>query len=222
MEGPRELQSPCALEIDAGCVDARSGRSMVLHAREKVSSARLVLLACCLGIVAWYVSLALQVDGNNDNDAVYYLGVARHMARTWRFEENIVWQFLDRPGSVIHRPFTYWQGLVSLVLVPVLLVFHGPHAPFVFMALVSGCTLLLLWYLVTAAAPLAHPVAQAATLFTFGLSPAMAAFRVDTDTVPLMHLWLAASLVALATKRLKTAACIARSSQRCPFSGSSM
>jgi hypothetical protein len=162
-----------------------------------------------LGIAAWYVSLALRVDGNNDNDAAYYLGVARHMVRTGRFEENIVWHFLGHHASVIHTPFDYWQGLTSLILVPVLVFFHGPHAPFVFMALVSGCALLLLWYLVTTAAPFAHPLAQAVTLFAFALSPAMMRYRVDTDTIPLMQVWMIASLIALVTRRLKTAAGIA-------------
>jgi hypothetical protein len=110
---------------------------------------------------------------------------------------------------VIHRPFTHWQGLTSLVLVPLLLVTQNVHAPFVAMALISGCTLVLLWYLVTVAAPLRHPLAQGAVLLVFATSPAMVTYRFDTDTVPLTQLWLVGTLVAIAVKRLKTAASIA-------------
>jgi hypothetical protein len=210
MEGSTtESQGQRAFGVDTSVPALREWRWGFLDARRRARGARLVLLACCLGIIVWYVSLALRVDGNNDNDAAYYLGVARYMARTGRFEENIVWHFLARHTSVFHPPFDYWQGLTSLILVPVLLVFRGPQAPFVFMALVSGSALLLLWYLVTSAAPLAHPLAQAVTLFTFALSPAMIVYRVDTDTVPLTQVWLTGSLVALASRRLKTAACVA-------------
>ncbi|MET0593167.1 MAG: hypothetical protein ABW133_10730, partial [Polyangiaceae bacterium] len=207
MNGSRELRGECAIDVDRPLV-LRSWPSEVWGTRERTRAVAFLLLLFCFAVIAWYISLALRVDGNNDNDAAYYLGVAKYMLRTGRFEENIVWQFLDQPTSVFHRPFTYWQGLPALALVPVLALFRGPHAPFVFMAIVSGSALLLLWYLVTIAAPLAHPLARAVTLFTFGLSPAMTSYRVDTDTVPWMHLWIVASLVALATSRWKTAACI--------------
>jgi hypothetical protein len=215
MDGSTESGGRCVLEVDHGVAHAadrvvtRDGWRAWLDVRRRAQVGRVALLVGCLGIVAWYVSLALRVDGNNDNDAAYYLGVARYMARTGRFQENIVWHFLGHPTSVIHAPFTYWQGLTSLVLVPVLVAFRGPHAPFVFMALVSGCMLILLWHLVTQAAPLKHPIAQAVTLLAVGLSPAMTTYRVDTDTVSLTQLWIVASLVALAAGRLKTATCIA-------------
>ena len=170
---------------------------------------KLLLLAVCLAVAVGYVVAAARVTGNNDNDAAYYLGVARYIARTKTFAENIVWTFIGRPASVIHHPFTHWQGLTSIVLVPVLMSTQNPHAPFVVMALISGVTLLLLWYLVTTAAPLRYPLAQGAVLFVFATSPAMLTYRLDTDTVPPMQLWLVASLVALAVQRWKTAASVA-------------
>src|SRR5215510_1467965 len=95
-------------------IESGDRRWAVLDAWQRTRGARWLLLVGCLGVIVWYISLALKVDGNNDNDAAYYLGVARYMARTGRFEENIVWHFLGRPDSVFHRPFNYWQGLTSL------------------------------------------------------------------------------------------------------------
>src|SRR5262249_39910485 len=116
-------------------------------------------LLFCACTTLWYVVVALDTHGNSDNDSAYYFGVARHIARTGRFEEPIVWHFLSHAPGLPHAPFDYWQGLAALVLVPALWLF-GPtvKVALIVVALIDGIGLALLWYLIAIAAPIRYRV----------------------------------------------------------------
>ena len=49
--------------------------------------------AFALGVAITLVRLAWDRHGHLDNDPAYYAGVARHIATTGRWEEQVVWHF---------------------------------------------------------------------------------------------------------------------------------
>ncbi len=164
--------------------------------REVVASLAAVLAVCVL-----YVVIGARARGHCDNDALYYFGVARHMVRTGHYEEPLVWQFLAPAASLVHRPFDYWQGLTSLVLVPPLAVFGNTHhTALVTMAVVSCAGLLGFWFLVTLAVPIRSRLARWLACFGFAFAPGMATYRFDTESVPVFQLALVASLAAFARR----------------------
>jgi hypothetical protein len=170
----------------------------------------LALLGFALAVCVLYLAVAALADGNEANDGAYYFGVARHIARTGRFEEPIVWQFVKPPATLIHWPFDYWGGLTSIVLVPPLAVFGATvKTAMVTMGVISCAALLAFWYLVCVAIPLRSPAAQLVGLVSFALSPALASMRFDTETIALYHLLLLASLAAFAKGRLIWSAVLA-------------
>ncbi len=176
----------------------------------RLAPPELCSLVFCVCAIAWFVVVAMHTSGSGDNDAAYYFGVARHIVKTGRFEEPIVWQFLNLPRSVVHRPFDYWQGLTSLVLLPAMFLF-GPtsRVALLTMAAISGLALLVLWYLIAIVAPLRHRVSQYIALLTFATAPAMKMLRFDTDSVPVFHLALLTTLTAFAARRHTLAVCLA-------------
>src|SRR5262245_10731144 len=112
-----------------------------------------------LGVVAAatiaYLIAALRVTTIPTNDGAYYYGVARHIATTGRFEEPIVWHFLNPPDTIEHTPFDYWGPMTPLLLLPSLSLFGAePATAFLTMAVLSAATLLAFWYLVCIALPL--------------------------------------------------------------------
>ena len=114
-----------------------------------------------LGITAVYVEIGGSAQGNLQNDSAYYFGVARHMATTHRFEEPIVWHFVNPPPVLVHPPFDYWGGLTSVVLAPILAAFGATqHTAFVAMAAISGLTVVAFWYLLCVALPIRYAVLQ--------------------------------------------------------------
>jgi hypothetical protein len=169
--------------------------------------------------VAWTVAVILAVQfvragltlaGSTSNDAAYYYGVARHMAETGRFEETLVWHFVVKPLTLVHRPFDYWHGLVSLTLVPIFAAFGSSYrVAGAAMGVVSGASVLAFTYLVTTAAPLRNAIVRIVAIVLFGLSPALMVYRFDVETIPFVHLWMLMSLIALGRGRLALAAGLA-------------
>lgn len=160
------------------------------------------LLVLTLMVGALYLQIAAAGRGNLQNDSAYYFGVARHMARTGRFEEPIVWHFLHPPDTVAHAPFDYWGGLTSLVLVPFLRLFGATQqVAFLVMAGVSALSLVAFWHLVCVARAVRSAPAQVVALVAFAFAPVGAAFRFDTESLPLFHLLLILSLIGLFTRR---------------------
>lgn len=167
----------------------------------------LATLFTALVIAAHYLSIAGEMASNRQNDAAYYHGVARWMARTGTLDEPIVWHFLTRPEHAVHPAFDYWQGLTSIWLVLPMTLFGATHAVATYaMAFLSGCTVLAFAYLVTRAHPLRHHGLQLAAVLAFGLTNAMQSFRFDTETPVVFHMALLASLIALVRKRWVLAA----------------
>jgi hypothetical protein len=149
-----------------------------------------------------YLVAASRIDEIAYNDGAYYYGVARHMASTGRYEEPIVWHFLQPPSRVPHTPFDYWGGLTSLLLVPPLAIFGAtPHTAFASMAVISAAALGIFWYLVCCALPLRHQAAQLLALVLFALSPAMDVYRFQPESTSVAQVFLLASLVALCRRR---------------------
>jgi len=167
-----------------------------------------------LGFAAWgavaFIAIGRALPGSNDNDAAYYFGMARHLVLTHRWDEPLVWQFLTRTPHIAHAPFDYWHGLTALSLVPAMAVF-GPTASVAgtVMGVVSGASLLLFAYLISCAAPLENPALQVLALLLFMWSPAVVPYRFDVETIPFVHVWILASVIALAKRRLGWAAAFA-------------
>jgi hypothetical protein len=169
----------------------------------RVDPWRAGLLAAALAIAGSYVWLALRASGNADNDGAYYLGVARHIVRTHRWEEPIVWHYL-RDVPLPHRPFDYWQGLTSLLLLPALTLFGpGDRPALLTMALLSSASLLMMWHLVTGPMAPRHALAQIVALLVFAFSPGMDIVRFDTESVVPFQVVLLGGLWAFSTGRLR-------------------
>lgn len=162
----------------------------------------LATLTTALVIAAHYLSIAGEMASNRQNDAAYYHGVARWIARTGTLDEPIIWHFLTRPDHVVHPAFDYWQGLTSIWLALPMALFGGTHEVATYaMAFLSGCTVLAFAYLVTRAYPLRHHGLELAAVLAFGLSNAMQSYRFDTETPVVFHMALLASLIAFVRKR---------------------
>ncbi len=153
------------------------------------------VLAIAIGVV--YLVIGARAGGPADNDAAYYLGVARHLAKTHRFEEPIVWHYLTPPPALLHAPFDYWQGLTSLILAPV-----WRHATLA-MAALSALSVLAFWRLGCRA--LRRPAVQLLALLLFAFSPAMAIYRFDTEAVVPAQLALLGAALALESRRFRLA-----------------
>jgi hypothetical protein len=162
----------------------------------------LSLLAFSLAVCAAYVVVALRFKRITFNDGAYYYGVARHMARTGRFEEPIVWHFLHLPDSIVHAPFDYWGPATSLLLVPSMLVFGATfRTAFVTMSVISSAALLAFWYLVCRALPLRYRVTQLLALVIFAFSPAMDVYRFQPESIAIAQLFLLLALIAFCHRR---------------------
>lgn len=160
------------------------------------------LAAVTIGISFCYLHIASMANGNADNDAAYYFGVARQMVESRTFQEPIVWQFLAGAKTVVHPAFDYWQPLTSLVLLPSMTVFGASHrVALVTMGVISVASLFLFWWLVSMVLRLRSPTAQFAALIAFAFGPAMMTFRFDTESAPVAHLVMLGALVALAKRR---------------------
>jgi hypothetical protein len=159
---------------------------------------RITALAICVA----YVAAGATAAGSTDNDPAYYFGVARHILRTHRYEEPIVWHFLVKPARVLHHPFDYWSGLASLSLLPFLAVFGATHqVAGAAMGLVAGLSVVAFAHLIGTAAPLRSRIVQLVALLLFAFSPALMRLRFDVETIPFVHLWMILALVALARRR---------------------
>ncbi len=166
----------------------------------------LALLIVALGVATVYVQIGASCEGNLQNDSAYYFGVARHMAMTHRFEEPIVWHFVDPPPTIVHPPFDYWGGLTSMVLAPILSVF-GPtqHVAFIGISVISGLSVLAFWYLLCVALPLRYPVLQLLGLLSFAFAFTARNYRFDTESLQLHHLLLIGLVISLVTARFRAA-----------------
>lgn len=168
-------------------------------------AAGLLLLALVVG--AHYLVIGWGAAGSFDNDAAYYLGVARYLAAHGRLEEPIIWHFLSPPGAIVHSAFDYWQGLTSIVLAIPLAIFGRTHlVASLTMAGLSGLGVLLFTHLVVVAKPLASRAGQLVAVLAFAYSPAMATFRFDTESSVVFQLGLIGALLAIAYERLALAA----------------
>ncbi|MEB2310299.1 MAG: hypothetical protein OZ921_07395 [Sorangiineae bacterium] len=163
---------------------------------------RALSAAITLAAVLLYFIVAAGARDNLQNDSAYYFGVARFMAETGHFAEPIVWHYLSPPPAIVHPPFDYWGGLLSLVLAPVLAVFGATErVAFLFMAAVSAASVVAFHHLVERAAPLKSPVVRVVALVVFAFSPGVFNHRLDTETIALYHLLLIGSLLAFARAR---------------------
>lgn len=171
---------------------------------------QLALLGVTLCFVVVYLAFGARVRGNWDNDSAYYFGVARHMARTHRFEEPLVWHFLSPPASILHPPFDYWGGVTSLLLVPPMLVF-GPttRVAMLTMATLSSASLVLFWWLLCVEIRLRSYVLEVVAIVVFAFTPWLKTTRFDTESVVPFQLVLLLALVLLARGRLRAAVVVA-------------
>ena len=168
------------------------------------------MLGFAATLAVGFVAVGRALPGSTNNDAAYYFGMARYIARTHRFQEPIVWQFLNQAPSVFHRPFDYWHGFVSLFMVPIFALFGSSYrVAGTTMGLVSGSSLVLFAYLIAVAAPLRNAALQILALLLFAFSPALLPYRFDVETIPFVHLWLLVALIALAERRMVLASCSA-------------
>jgi hypothetical protein len=180
-----------------------------VRGRGEVDLWALALFALAGSFVVVYVGVGANMVGGRENDASYYFGVARWIAAHGRLEEPIVWHFLAPPRHIVHPAFDYWQGLASLVLALPMAIFGRTHlVATITMSVLSAITVLLFTYLVLVARPLASRAGQLAAVLAFALSPAMQAFRFDTETLVDFHLCLLGALLAIAHGRLALAAAL--------------
>lgn len=155
--------------------------------------------ALALGIGVTLIRLAWDRQGHFDNDPSYYAGVARHIVTSGRWEEPIVWHFQGLPNEAVHAPFDHWQPMTALVLmVPMKLFGTSDRVVYVTMACVSGASILALASLLSWAAPLKSRALALAGTGAFGLSPFLLQYRLDSETMPVVHLLLLVSLVLVA------------------------
>lgn len=196
------LVSRSRVDVMAARLDGRGHGTLDLYA------SGLFLLAGLFLVV--YLGVALDMVGGRENDASYYFGVARWMAAHRTLEEPIVWHFLAPPRAIVHPAFDYWQGLTSVLLAIPMAVFGRTHlVASVTMAVLSAATVFAFTYLVAVARPFASRATQLAAVIAFALSPAMQAFRFDTETLVVFHLGLLSALIAIAHGRLALGAGLA-------------
>ncbi len=162
----------------------------------------LALIGAALAIAVSYLLVAASAEGNLRNDAAYYFGVARHIALTGRFEEPLVWNFLHPPAQAVHAPFDYWSGLSSLVLVPVFQLFGATdRVAMVAMGVISSLSVVLFALLLLRTCAVRSRLVGLVALALFAWSPSMAEYRFDTESLPLFHVLLVASLYAFLVGR---------------------
>ncbi len=156
-------------------------------------------LALALGIAITLVALAWDRHGHFDNDPAYYAGVARHIVTSGRWEEPIVWHFQGLPNEAVHAPFDHWQPMTALALmVPMKLFGTSDRVVYVTMACLSGASIVALAALLGWAAPLKSRALALAGTGAFGLSPFLLQYRLDSETMPVVHLLLLVSLLLIA------------------------
>jgi hypothetical protein len=167
--------------------------------------AALLAIALCCAVV--YLALSLHTRRNWDNDSAYYFGVARHIVRTGRFEEPLIWHFLSAPTAIHHRPFDYWGGATSLMLVPPLALFGDTfRVASVTMALASSLSLVLFWRLLSVEIALRNPLLEVVALVMFAFTAWMPVTRVDTESIVPFQTMLLSSLLLFARGRFVGAA----------------
>jgi hypothetical protein len=160
------------------------------------------LLALVLAVAVRYIVTGSSLHEILYNDGAYYYGVARHFALTGRFEEPIVWHFINPPASITHAPFDYWGCMTSLLLVPPLVVFGAtPETAFVTMSVIAATSLLAFWYLACFALPLRYYATQLLALMLFAFSPAMDVYRFQPESIAIAQLFLLLSLIAFCRRR---------------------
>jgi hypothetical protein len=176
---------------------ARAGLLLVRGDDRRIGVWQLALLAVALLTTVLYLVIGARVTDISDNDGAYYYGVAQHMVRTGRFEEPIVWHFLNRPEQIVHAPFDYWGGLTSLLLLPGLALFGtSPQPAFLTMSIISAASVIACWYLVCLAPLLRYRFAQLVALLVFAFSPGLVCFRFQPESTAVAHLFILLALVA--------------------------
>jgi hypothetical protein len=180
----------------------------------------LSLLAIPVAATILFLQIGARSEGHMQNDSAYYFGVARHMALTKRFEEPIVWHFVQAPATLVHPPFDYWGGLTSVVLAPILALF-GPtqHTAFIAMGAISGLTTVAFWYLACVALPIRYPAVQLLAVVAFAIARSARQYRFDTESLPLYHLLIVIGLIGLATARYRLAVVTAFLAALCRIDG---
>lgn len=182
--------------LAAVVLEVRAKQAAGAPARPRIAW-RAALLAATLCFSVIYLALGARAHGNWDNDGAYYFGVAKHIAVTHRLEEPLVWHFLSPPEAIPHRPFDYWGGLTSLLLVPPLVVFGATYrVAAITMAVLSSVSLLFFWRLLCFEIRLRQPLLEAMALVIFAFTPWLPVARIDTESiVPFQVLVLAALLL---------------------------
>ena len=216
---PPRFQAPARIAIGLAAVVAWVGltrhrsappRTIALLAasdeRRRGNTWQLALLGVVAAATTAYLIAAVRVTVITTNDGAYYYGVARHIATTGRFEEPIVWHFLNPPDTIVHVPFDYWGPMTSLLLLPSLALFGAaPTTAFLTMAVFSAATLLAFWYFVCIALPLRYYTTQLLALLLFAFSPALDRFRFQPESTVIAQLFLLVALVAFCQRRLAVA-----------------
>jgi hypothetical protein len=166
----------------------------------------LFLLALCLAVAVAYCTVGSRVAEITAPDGAYYYGVARHIVRTGRFEEPIVWHFIRPPDEIVHAPFDYWGCMTSLLLVPAMALFGAtPATAFLTMTAISAASLVAFWYLVCIAQPLRHWASQALAIILFAFAPTMMEYRFQPESIAVAHLFILLALIACARRRYAAA-----------------
>jgi hypothetical protein len=161
------------------------------------------LLVFALAVATLYVATGAALHEIIYNDGAYYYGVARHMVRTGRYEEPIVWHFIRPPETIVHTPFDYWGSLTVLLLVPPLAVFGAtPETAFVTMSALAAASLIAFWYLICIALPLRYHATQLLALVLFAFSPAMDVYRFQPESICVAQLFLLLALIAFCRQRV--------------------
>ncbi len=160
------------------------------------------VLGFCALVAILYVRIGSRAVGNFQNDSAYYFGVAKHIARTGRLEEPIVWHFLRKPPHVPTAPFDYWGGLTSMLLVPFLVVFgRTQHVANIIMAVLSAGGVAIFATLVVVYRVVRTRLLAGALVVGFALLPAVSTYRFDTESIPLYDFLLLVALLLAFQKR---------------------
>jgi hypothetical protein len=110
-----------------------------------------------------------------------------------------VWHFQGLPNEAVHPPFDHWQPMTAVVLLlPMKLFGSTDRVVYVTMACVSGASIVALASLLGWAAPLKSRALALGGTAAFGLSPYLLPGRLDSETMPVVHLLLLVSLLLIA------------------------
>ncbi len=162
----------------------------------------LLLLIAIWASLSQLVTAFHSVAEGMDNDANYYLGVARYMAMHHAFKEPIVWHFLAPPADLVHPPGDYWGPMTATLLsLPMMLFGANGTVAMLTVSAVAGLTNVLFWYVVCFALPLRHRITQLVAVLLFVFSERVAPIRIQTESGVFFHLFILLALLFVCQRR---------------------